>query len=336
MDSLTTGKFIAKLRKEKKLTQSELADLLQVTDKAISRWETGEGLPEVSLLPNLARILNVTVDELLDGARKQEKQQENMDLNNKKDLIRFNNHALLSLLILIAGYMLSVALVYLTRKEWVALIAFIPVTLVSVAYYMFQRVNFLVECNYTDDDKKSIFKNTRNLYFTGIVTFMLLMPLLIDTNVKVGIGTYVHGIMTFRTYFQYAFSFGLLGFFMAFIVSMIHFRKVYGKKKYQGFFKRFGWLILGEVIVALFVPYFLTGKTSSYYLVVSSYYLLIELSIDLIFCLVLFIMKINSIVRATDMMFLYRFRRINFEPSFLFFKAFINITVRITRKILKT
>jgi transcriptional regulator with XRE-family HTH domain len=287
MDSLTTGKFIARLRKEKKLTQSELADLLQVTDKAISRWETGEGLPEVSLLPNLAKILNVTVDELLDGARKQEKHEENMEVDNKKDLIRFNNHALLSLFILVAGYMLSVALVYLTRREWVALIAYIPVTLISVAYYMFQRVNFMVECSYTDDDKNSIYKNTRNLYFAGIVTFLMLVPFFfVSSDVRVGIGAYVQGLITFGSYFyHYAFGYGLFGFFVASIVSMVHFRVVYGKQKYKGFLQRYGWLILGEIIGALLVPLFSTiGSTAAYYL-------LIELSIDFLFCLVLTIRK---------------------------------------------
>ncbi|MDE5964967.1 MAG: helix-turn-helix domain-containing protein, partial [Eubacterium sp.] len=45
-----TGSFIAQLRKEHNLTQKELAEKINVTDKAISRWETGKGLPEVSLL----------------------------------------------------------------------------------------------------------------------------------------------------------------------------------------------------------------------------------------------------------------------------------------------
>lgn len=69
MDSQQSGKFIAQLRKEKQLTQNDLADLLQVTNKAVSRWETGEGYPDVSSLVKLASILNVTVDELLAGKR---------------------------------------------------------------------------------------------------------------------------------------------------------------------------------------------------------------------------------------------------------------------------
>ena len=57
MDAKTTGRFIAELRKQKGYTQKELAEKIMVTDKAISRWETGKGLPDTSLLKPLGDIL---------------------------------------------------------------------------------------------------------------------------------------------------------------------------------------------------------------------------------------------------------------------------------------
>ncbi len=63
------GEFLYQLRKEKGMTQAELADALGVTNKAVSKWETGEAMPETALLKPLARIFGVTVDELLDGER---------------------------------------------------------------------------------------------------------------------------------------------------------------------------------------------------------------------------------------------------------------------------
>lgn len=69
MSPKQTGEFISKLRTEKKLTQKELATLLQVTDKAISRWETGKGYPDTSLLQPLSDALGVSVGELLAGER---------------------------------------------------------------------------------------------------------------------------------------------------------------------------------------------------------------------------------------------------------------------------
>ena len=69
MDAKKTGELIAALRKEKGWSQTELAERLGVTNKAVSRWETGRGYPDVELLPLLAKELGVTISELLDGAR---------------------------------------------------------------------------------------------------------------------------------------------------------------------------------------------------------------------------------------------------------------------------
>lgn len=69
MDENKTGVFISALRKEKELTQAQLAEKLNVTDKDVSRWETGKGMPDSSLLVPLANILGVTVNELLTGEK---------------------------------------------------------------------------------------------------------------------------------------------------------------------------------------------------------------------------------------------------------------------------
>ena len=62
-----TGAMIKRLREEKKLTQAELADKIFVTDKAISKWETGRGYPDISLVEPLAKALDLSVIELLSG-----------------------------------------------------------------------------------------------------------------------------------------------------------------------------------------------------------------------------------------------------------------------------
>ena len=63
------GQFISELRKEKKLTQKDLAEQLGVTDKAVSKWERGLSCPDISLLPKLSHILGVTTSELLNGEK---------------------------------------------------------------------------------------------------------------------------------------------------------------------------------------------------------------------------------------------------------------------------
>lgn len=69
MDQLEIGKFIARMRKEKGLTQCELAEKLLISNKTVSKWECGNGLPEVSLMMPLCEILGITVNELLSGKR---------------------------------------------------------------------------------------------------------------------------------------------------------------------------------------------------------------------------------------------------------------------------
>ena len=72
MNQEKIGKFIAKCRKDKNLTQSELADKLNISNKAISKWETGRGMPDASIMLELCTYLGITVNELLSGEKLEE------------------------------------------------------------------------------------------------------------------------------------------------------------------------------------------------------------------------------------------------------------------------
>ena len=69
---MTIGKRIAALRREKELKQDDLAQMLQVSPQAVSKWENDLTCPDIALLPQLAKILGVTVDELLSGKQEQQ------------------------------------------------------------------------------------------------------------------------------------------------------------------------------------------------------------------------------------------------------------------------
>lgn len=69
MNQEKIGKFIKTLRKEKKLTQSELATKLEVTDKSISNWENGKNMPDLSLFKPLCEILGITINDLISGEK---------------------------------------------------------------------------------------------------------------------------------------------------------------------------------------------------------------------------------------------------------------------------
>lgn len=73
MNQLTTGKFISKKRKEKNLTQEQLAEKLGVSNKTISKWETGKCMPDYSIVKSLCEELNITIAELMDGEEAEDK-----------------------------------------------------------------------------------------------------------------------------------------------------------------------------------------------------------------------------------------------------------------------
>lgn len=73
MNQKNTGNFIAKKRKEQNLTQEQLAEKLGVSNKTVSKWETGKCMPDYSVVKDLCAELKVTVSELMDGEEADEK-----------------------------------------------------------------------------------------------------------------------------------------------------------------------------------------------------------------------------------------------------------------------
>lgn len=86
MDPEKFGAFVALCRKEKNMTQLELAQELKVTDKAVSRWEWSKGFPDISLLVPLAEALDITVLELMNSERR-EKRMEDFSEESIKDMV---------------------------------------------------------------------------------------------------------------------------------------------------------------------------------------------------------------------------------------------------------
>ena len=76
MDKLKTGELIREARKAKKYTQSELGDLIGVTNKAVSRWENGESFPDIGVLENLAQVLDLKVQDIVTGEVQQDDKNE--------------------------------------------------------------------------------------------------------------------------------------------------------------------------------------------------------------------------------------------------------------------
>lgn len=88
MDMLKMGSFLAELRKENNLTQAELGEKLGVTNKTISRWETGNYMPPVEMLEELSNMYGMTINELLSGKKLSTEEYREMAETNIKETLK--------------------------------------------------------------------------------------------------------------------------------------------------------------------------------------------------------------------------------------------------------
>ena len=141
MEPTRIGRFIAERRKALGLTQRQLAEQLSVSDKAVSKWETGRGLPDVLLMPPLCAALGITVNDLLSGERVGEGDYRKKAEENMMELMRENAENRQRLLQSIAcGGVTVVAVCAL-----VALAAFLPLpTLARVALLLLAMATAVV------------------------------------------------------------------------------------------------------------------------------------------------------------------------------------------------
>ena len=123
MDQNKTGKFIQELRKQKKMTQQELAEKLGVSDKTIGNWENGRNMPDLSVFKPLCDALDITINELMSGERisedrYQEKFEENIvktiDYSAKK-VSKYNN--VLGHLLVVFGLFISMSAIMIFPSE---------------------------------------------------------------------------------------------------------------------------------------------------------------------------------------------------------------------------
>ena len=89
MDQTKIGEFLKELRKEKNLTQEQLAEQLNVSNRSVSRWETGRNMPDIGLLVEIAELYDVSIPEIIDGKRRSEKMNEEV----KETALKLSDYA---------------------------------------------------------------------------------------------------------------------------------------------------------------------------------------------------------------------------------------------------
>lgn len=186
------GSFMAALRKANGLTQQQVADKLNVSNKTISKWECNEGYPEISMLPMIAELYSVSVDELLRGERIIKScSDESIDSKNdervkylvEKTMIKFTNNSIVSVVLgsvaLILAYTIC-DIVYNYNVLWIGYMIILLLCGVSVAVTLI-AFNNLTSSLHNENivENERVKENTKKcIKYITIVTFLAIVTLL--------------------------------------------------------------------------------------------------------------------------------------------------------------
>lgn len=152
MDQIKIGLFLKELRKEKNLTQETLAEKLNVSNRTISRWETGSNMPDISLLVVLSEFYMVSIPDIIDGERKSEKMnQELRDTTIKmaeysKNEVKIEKRKVISSLMIVFGvFIIITALaIFPNDSSWGSIYSIIGGIILIVGIY-FRNKSILIK-----------------------------------------------------------------------------------------------------------------------------------------------------------------------------------------------
>ena len=229
MEKKSIGSFIAALRKAKGLTQRELAEKLNVSDKAVSRWEREESLPDLSLIPAIAEIFGVTADELLRGERmkegdslpraeeKSEKQLKNLV---NRSLLRFNNRSIIAAGVTLAGLIGAMVANIGFNKAYVAffiaLAFYLAAALCETGFTVaaMAALNVEEDCVAVQCARHTVLSRALLVFCLVIVLFAATLPLIIfPYNAYMG--------LTGDSWLQYGAFLGFFGLLASMLIARI-------------------------------------------------------------------------------------------------------------------
>ncbi len=191
MEKKTMGSFMAALRKANGLTQQQVADMLNVSNKTVSKWECNEGYPEISMLPVIAELYSVSVDELLRGEKMAKafdeektdvKSAERIKFLIEKAIVKFTNNSIVSIVLsgaaLIMAYIIC-DIIYNYNVLWFGYAIILILCAVSIAVSLIAFNNFISGLRSEHISEKEIVeKNIQKcIKYITCITFLLVVTL---------------------------------------------------------------------------------------------------------------------------------------------------------------
>ena len=201
MERKTIGAFLSALRKANGMTQQEVADKLNVSNKTVSKWERDEGYPEIMMLPAIAELYSVSVDEILRGERitksdheerKDTKSDERIKYLIEKAAVKFNNSSIVSVILGVVALILAYTIgdiVYNYNVMWVGYVIILILVASSIAVTLIAFNNLLsgldnrdvIEKEHYEKTMKNSIKYVTAVTFLSVVTIIgLLLNILFD------------------------------------------------------------------------------------------------------------------------------------------------------------
>lgn len=191
MEKKTMGSFLAALRKAKGMTQQEVADRLNVSNKTISKWERDEGCPEIMMLPLIADLYSVTVDEILRGERiTKEGKYEIKDTKSEKQVkylidratTKFKNLAIISVVLGVASVLLAYTIGDIINNFnflWIGLLITLLLASASVILIAIAVNNLLSGLNDEEIVNNATLQTTKKtcVKYISVITFLTILVL---------------------------------------------------------------------------------------------------------------------------------------------------------------
>lgn len=191
MEKKSMGSFMAALRKANGLTQQQVADMLNVSNKTVSKWECNDGYPEISMLPVIAELYCVSVDELLRGERLSKviseekadvKSAERIKFLIKNAIVKFTNSAIVSMVLssvaLIMAYIIC-DIIYNYNVLWFGYAIILILCAVSIAVTMIAFNNFIsgLRSEYVTE-KETVERNIQKcIKYITCISFLVVVTL---------------------------------------------------------------------------------------------------------------------------------------------------------------
>ncbi len=193
MERKSMGIFISALRKANGMTQKDLAERLNVSDKSVSRWERDDGYPDLSLIPVIAEIFGVTSDELLKGERKviaegnneNKKIEKQMNRIINSNILKFKNYSLITSAISILGLIAAFIWNFTLHNAIVGFYFALPFFLIAVILQIIFKNNALsaikdemFENENLSQYRLTVFKKSTTVFFLTAMLFVATVPFL--------------------------------------------------------------------------------------------------------------------------------------------------------------